>query len=121
LQTVFAQQQGARRSREFLLSGSGPQAGVLSRDTLVIDDAEYVRGQFFYLIAPEAIADAPHFDPLALRPTDAPSFLAPGGAPIQLYRMERDPVLRQQVEGYIQADAVAERDGMTVRESGWFR
>jgi cell surface protein SprA len=30
-------------------------------------------------------------------------------------------VLRQQVAGYIQADAEAERDGDVVRESGWFR
>ena len=32
-----------------------------------------------------------------------------------------DPVTRQQVEGYIQAEAVAERDGEIARESGWFR
>ena len=46
---------------------------------------------------------------------------APGAEPIQLYRFENDPVTRQQVEGYIQAEAVAERDGETVTESGWFR
>ena len=121
LQTVFAQQQGARRTREFRLGGVGTRAGVIYRDTLVLDDADYVQGQFFFLLDPEAIEGAPHLDVLSLRPEDAPLGLAPGSAPIQLYRMERDPVLRQQVEGYIQADATLERDGTVVRESGWFR
>lgn len=121
VQTVFAQQQGQRRTREFRLGGLGTDAGVIYRDTLVVDDADYVEGQFFFLVDPREIAGFPHVDVLALRPTDAPVTLAPGTAPIQLYRMERDPVRRQQVEGYIRADAVLERDGSTVRESGWFR
>ncbi|MEX1256598.1 MAG: hypothetical protein WEG36_03160 [Gemmatimonadota bacterium] len=121
VQTVFAQQQGARRSREFRLGGIGSGAGVIYRDTLVLDDADYVEGQFYFLVDPEFIRGSPHVDVLSLRPGDAPSELAPGGAPIQLYRMERDPLLQQQVEGYIQADAVAEGDGQVARESGWFR
>lgn len=121
VQTVFAQQQGARRTREFQLGGFGAEAGVIQQDTLVLDDAEYVQGQFFFLVDPEEIAGAPHVDALALTPGDVPGNLAPGPLPIQLYRMERDPILRQQVQGYVQADAEAERDGVTVRESGWFR
>ena len=42
-------------------------------------------------------------------------------APIQVYRFETDPVTRQQVEGLIQADGFATKDGDTVEESGWFR
>jgi Motility related/secretion protein len=121
VQTVFAQQQGQRRTREFRLGGLGTDAGVIYRDTLVLDDADYVQGQFFFLVDPREISGYPHLDVLALRPTDAPASVAPGTAPIQLYRMERDPVRRQQVEGYIRADAVLDRDGATVRESGWFR
>ena len=121
LQTVFAQQQGARRTREFRLGGIGTDAGIIYRDTLVLDDSDYVQAQFFFLVDPDGIAGTPHVDVLSLRPEEAPIGLAPGSAPIQLYRMERDPVLRQQVEGYIRADAVLERDGATVGESGWFR
>lgn len=121
LQTVFAQQQGARRSREFRLGGQGGEVGIIQGDSLVLDDAEYVRGQFFFLMDPTLLPGAPHLDVLSLRPSDAPPGLAPGPEPIQLYRMERDPVLRQQVEGYIQADAVAEGPEGVVRESGWFR
>jgi len=121
LQTVFAQQQGARRSREFRLGGQGGEVGIIQGDSLVLDDAEYVQGQFFFLMDPTRLQGAPHLDVLSLRPADAPPELAPGPEPIQLYRMERDPVLRQQVEGYIQADAVAEGAGGVVRESGWFR
>lgn len=121
VQTVFAQQQGARRTREFRLGGAGTDAGVIYQDTLVLDDADYVQGQFFFLVDPETLSGWPHVDILSLRPEDAPSPLAPGSAPIQLYRMERDPLLRQQVEGYIRADAVLERDGIVAEESGWFR
>ena len=121
VQTVFAQQQGERRTREFRLGGLGTDAGVVYRDTLVLDDADYVEGQFFFLIDPADIRGSPHLDVLALRPGDAPIGIAPGIAPIQLYRMERDPVRRQQVEGYIRADAVLGTDEGVVRESGWFR
>ena len=121
LQTVFAQQRGARRTREFRLEGLGAEAGVIYRDTLELDDADYVKGQFFFLVDPAQIAEAPHLDILSLRPGDAPPGLAPGAPPIQLYRMERNPVLRQQVEGYIQADATLPSGAGVVRESGWFR
>jgi hypothetical protein len=101
--------------------------GIIQDDSVVVDDADYVRGQFFFLMDPGELPGAPHLDVLALRPEDAPPHLAPGPEPVQLYRMERDPVLRQQVEGYIQADAVAEgplgrpgnRAGSGILSPGW--
>ncbi len=121
LQTVFAQQQGARETREFRLGSVGGEIGVVQDDTLVVEDADYARRQFFFLVDPHEMAGAPHLDVLALQPGAAPAHLSPGPEPIQLYRMERDPVLRQQVEGYIRADAEAMGEEGIVRESGWFR
>ena len=121
-QTVWAQQRGDLNSREFHLTGFGDQRAFVQEDTLVVDDADYARGQFFFLVDPRTIDRYPHIDALALDPASAPPDLAPGPDPIQLYRFEDDPVLRQQVEGFIQANAVAEGpDGSTVQESGWFR
>ncbi|MEX2530467.1 MAG: hypothetical protein WD960_06800 [Gemmatimonadota bacterium] len=121
LQTVFAQQQGARESREFRLGSVGGEIGVVQDDSVVVEDADYARRQFFFLADPLELDGAPHVDVLALQPGAAPPHLAPGPEPIQLYRMERDPVLRQQVEGYIRADAEATGEEGVVRESGWFR
>jgi hypothetical protein len=121
VQTVWAQQNGDISSREFKLSGVGGRQGFIQEDTLVVDDADYVRGQFFFLLDPGEIIDYPHVDVLSLDPSMAPATLTPGAGSVQLYRFENDPVTRQQVEGYIQADAVAEAGGAVVRESGWFR
>jgi hypothetical protein len=121
-QTVWAQQRGDLNSREFRLTGLGDQRGFVQEDTLVLDDADYVRGQFFFLMDPRALERYPHVDALALDPGSAPPALAPGPDPIQLYRFEDDPVLRQQVQGFIQADAIAkDAAGDSVKESGWFR
>jgi hypothetical protein len=120
-QTVWAQQRGDVNSREFRLTGLGDQRAFVQEDSLVLDDADYVRGQFFFLVDPRAIDDYPHVDALDLDPASAPLGVGPGSDPIQLYRFEDDPGFRQQVEGFIQADAIAERDGRTVQESGWFR
>ncbi|MEZ4422838.1 MAG: hypothetical protein R3E98_05480 [Gemmatimonadota bacterium] len=120
-QTVFAQQQGDVESTTFRPAGLGGTEAFVRRDTLVLDDADYVSGQFYFLLDPGALEGYPHVDVLALTPADAPAAQAPGSAPIQLYRFEAEPVVRQQVEGYIQADAVAERAGDVVVESGWFR
>ncbi|HSW28007.1 MAG TPA: hypothetical protein VLH75_00820 [Longimicrobiales bacterium] len=120
-QTVWAQQRGDLNSREFRLTGLGDQRAFMQEDTLVLDDADYVRGQFFFLVDPRAIDRYPHVDALALDAGSAPPTLAPGADPIQLYRFEDDPVLRQQVQGFIQADAEAEGPGGPVVESGWFR
>jgi hypothetical protein len=119
-QSVVAQQQGSRQTREYRL-GRADQ-GVIREDTLVVDDAEYVRGQFFFLVDPEEIRAFPHLDILGLRPDDAPGALAPGPEPVQLWRMEREPIERQQVQGYIRADAELVGEGGEIqRESGWFR
>ncbi|MDP2958326.1 MAG: hypothetical protein Q8N53_18000 [Longimicrobiales bacterium] len=120
-QTVWAQQRGDLNSREFRLAGLGDQRAFVQEDTLVLDDADYVRGQFFFLVDPRTLERYPHVDALALDPGSAPPTVAPGPDPIQLYRFEDDPVLRQQVQGFIQADAVAEGPGGRVVESGWFR
>jgi len=121
VETVWAQQNGDISSREFDLTGVGGRQAFVQEDTLVLDDADYVEGQFFFLTDPDLLSDYPHVDILALDPGGAPPSAAPGAEPIQLYRFENDPVTRQQVEGYIQADAVAEKGGEEVRESGWFR
>lgn len=121
VQTVWAQQNGDLSSREFQLTGVGGRQAFVQEDTLTLDDSDFVTGQFFFLLNPREISGYPHLDVLSLDPASAPSSLAPGGEPIQLYRFENDPVTRQQVEGYIQARAVAEEDGATVTESGWFR
>jgi hypothetical protein len=123
VQGVVAQQQGSRQTREFRLRGG--EGGLVREDTLVIEDAQYVQGQFFFLVDPTLLAGAPHVDVLNLRPADARPEEAPGAEPIQLWRMERDPALRQPVEGYVRADASLAgpngAGGETVRESGWFR
>lgn len=120
-QAVWAQQRGDLNSREFRLTGLGDQRAFVQEDTLVLDDADYARGQFFFLVDPVSLDRYPHVDALALDPGSAPPTVAPGPDPIQLYRFEDDPVFRQQVEGFIQADAEAEGPGGTVKESGWFR
>jgi hypothetical protein len=121
VQTVWAQQNGDISSREFQLTGVGGRQAYIQEDTLVLDDANFVQGQFFFLVDPQEITGFPHLDVLSLDPGAAPSSLVPGAEPVQLYRFENDPVTRQQVEGYIQAEAGAERDGVAVTESGWFR
>jgi len=121
VQTVWAQQNGDVSSREFQLTGVGGRQAFLQEDTLVLDDADYVSGQFFFVVDPGQITKFPHLDVLALDPGMAPPTLAPGSEPVQLFRFENDPVTRQQVEGYVQATAVAEEGGNTVTESGWFR
>ena len=119
--SVWAQQRGDVSSREFRLSGGPGQENFVQVDTLVLDDADYVRGQFFFLVDPAEIDRSPHIDVLALDPSMAPLDIVPGVDPVQIYRFETDPVTRQQVEGLIQADAFASRAGNTVQESGWFR
>lgn len=120
-QTVWAQQRGDLNDRTFRLTGLGDQRAFVQEDTLVLDDADYVRGQFFFLVDPTTIDRYPHIDALQLDPSSAPALVAPGDQPLQLYRFEDDPQFRQQVEGFIQADAVADDGTTEIRESGWFR
>ena len=119
IRSVWAQQNSEVTSRRFRLEESG--RGFARTDTLVLDDADYVDGQFFFLFDPAGFRDHPHIDALSLAPSDAPLAVAPGADPIQLYRSEIDLYARQQVEGYIQADAVAGAGADTVSESAWFR
>ncbi len=120
-ETVFAQQRGDLSSREFRLAGAGADRAFVQEDTVVVDNADYVRGQFFFLSDPRDLFDYPHVDVLGADPGTVPSSAVPGAEPIQLYRFENDVFARQQVEGYIQADASATLGDDTVTESGWFR
>ncbi len=120
-QSVWAQQRGDLNSRVFQLTGVGDQRAFVQEDTLVLDDADYVRGQFFFLVDPTLLARYPHVDALELDPSSAPPWESPGDQPIQLYRLEDDPAFQQQVEGFIQADAEAGTGADRVVESGWFR
>ncbi|MCY4574242.1 MAG: hypothetical protein OXF01_15765 [Gemmatimonadetes bacterium] len=119
VRSVWAQQAGEVTSRRFRLEGSG--RGYSRSDTLVLDDADYLEGQFFFLFDPAAFRDYPHIDILALSRADAAPTATPGAEPIQLYRSEIDLYARQQVEGYIQADAVAGAGADSVTESAWFQ
>ena len=119
VRSVWAQQAGEVTTRNFRLGDAGRS---LSRsDTLVLDDADYIDGQFFFLFDPENFYDHPHIDALALTPSDAAEAVAPGDRPIQLYRSAIDFRSQQQVEGYIQADAIAAAGADTVSESAWFQ
>ncbi len=119
--SVWAEQRGDVSSREFRLTGVGQDRRFVQADTLILDDADFARGQFFFLLSPESITGYPYLDVLALDAGAAPSTVVPGIEPIQLYRFDNNPAARQQVEGYIQADAVAQQGVQQVTESGWFR
>jgi hypothetical protein len=119
--SVWAEQRGNVSSREFRLSGVGQDRRFVQTDTLVLDDADYARGQYYFIVRPEEINDYPHVDILALDAGSAPTQVVPGIEPIQVYRFDNNPAARQQVQGYIQADAVASDGLSTVTESGWFR
>ena len=118
---VWAQQRGSLQSAEFRLVGFGDNRGFVQSDTLIVDDADYVTGQFFFVVDPRTVDGFPALDVLALGPESAPASEAPGPSPIQLYRFENDAFTRQQVEGYIQAEAVAGLGADTIREAGWWR
>ena len=119
VRSVWAQQAGEVTSRRFRLESSG--RGYSRSDTLVLDDADYLEGQFFFLFDPAGFRGYPHIDVLSLSRADAPPTATPGADPIQLYRSAIDLYARQQVEGYIQADAVAGAGPDTVIESAWFQ
>ncbi len=119
-QFVGAQQRGDLSTKEFRLGG-GAQQGLVQDDQIVIDDADYVKGQFFFLVNPDSLASSPHIDALQLRASDAPTRLRPAqGGIIQIYRDERIPPAsgQQQVNLFL-ANAVSE-DGQ-LKHSGQFR
>ncbi len=124
IQAIWAQQKGDVATREFRLTGAGGPEGVVQEAQIVLDDADYVRGQFFFLVDPSELTGYPHVNVLALRATDAPPTSRPmaGGAGIQVYRDERPSLTNpeQQAQlGYFLAEAVS-GDG-TLRHSGRFR
>lgn len=118
---VWAEQRGDLSNREFRLTGVGGQRRFAQSDTVVLDDADYVDGQFFFVVDPREVSGFPHVDVLQLDASAASPRVVPGIEPVQLYRFETSPTLQRQVEGYIQADATAEGIGGRVVESGWFR
>lgn len=118
---VWAQQTGELASRTLRWVGEPKGGGWVREDTLVLDDAGYVTGQFFFLVDPREFPTYPHVDILSLHPSSLPPATAPGPLPIRIYRLENEPVTRRQVEGYLLAEAVASGGGKEVREMGWFR
>ncbi|HUH11838.1 MAG TPA: hypothetical protein VMK65_01960, partial [Longimicrobiales bacterium] len=109
-QTVWAQQKGDVNRQEFRRGGGGGGQEGLAQDlTLVRDDADYVQGQFFYVVHPDSILGAPHIDPLSLRGADAPAALTPRGA-VAVFRYEGNTVHNPQQQGnlgYFRADGVS--------------
>ncbi len=122
-QAVWAQQRGDVSRREFRLNGNQGSAGLVQDQSIVLDDASYVKGQFFFLLDPDSLAGAPHVNILQLRLEDAPASLRPaGGSAIQVYRDERPSAANQQQQaqlGYFLADATTP-DG-SLKHSGQFR
>src|SRR5690606_28454778 len=119
----WAQPQGGISRREFRLGGPKGAESVFQEARVVLDDAEYVKGQFFFVVDPAELSGYPQIDVLELRPESAPPWLRPAaGAEIQVYRDERpsliSPEQRAQL-GYFLAEAVAV-DGV-VRHRGRFR
>lgn len=122
-QTVFAQQRGDVTSREFRLGGTGSTQGLVQDETLSLDDADYVKGQFFFITDPDSLPGSPHVDVLNLRAGDARRSLRPAaGSSIEVYRDERPSAVNQQQQaqlGYFLADAVMP-DGSR-KHSGLFK
>ena len=119
VQTVWAQQRGDVTTREFRLAGTGNTQGLVQEEALALDDADYVKGQFFFLLDPDLLTGAPHVDVLALRASDAPGTQRPrAGSIIEIYRDERPSALNQQQQaqlGYFLADAHMPDDSRTHR------
>ncbi|HSJ16395.1 MAG TPA: cell surface protein SprA [Longimicrobiales bacterium] len=121
MHAVFAQQRGDVSTREFRLAGGGQQ-GLVQDARVVLDDVDYVKAQFFFLVPPDQLAGAPHVDALALRNGDAPAAISPSGGEILVFRDERIPPGSGQQNaqlGYFLARAVPWGGG--VSHSGTFR
>jgi hypothetical protein len=123
LSAVYAQQKGAVSTREFRLGGGLAQQALVQEQQLVLDDADYARAQFFFLVHPDSLAGAPHVDALTLRAEAAPSALRPrAGGTIHVYRDERlsatNAEQRAQPGYFLAAAATADA---TVRHTGLFR
>ncbi|HUG42589.1 MAG TPA: cell surface protein SprA [Longimicrobiales bacterium] len=120
VEAIWAQQKGAIASREFRLGGGG-QGGLVQDQELVLDDAEYAAGQFFFLVDPSALAGHPHLDVLTLDRSAAPFDVRPVAEGLVVYRDEgaASAQYRDQAQtGKFLADAVSGDGG--VRHSGLF-
>ena len=120
-QAVFAQQRGDVTTRDFRMAGGGNSTGLVQDEAIVMDDGDYVKGQFFFVVDPDSI-NTPHIDAIALQAGDAPPSLLPAQGGIEVYRDERPATLNQQQQGtlgYFLADAwTADR---TRKHSGQFK
>jgi len=122
-QAVWAQQKGDVSQHHFQLDGAGSQQGFVQDLEIVLDDAAYVKGQFFFLVDPDSLNGAPHVDILRLHPSDAPPSLRPAPGSVLVFRDENVSQLNpQQIAqlGYFQANTEMP-DGSPSPHSGRFR
>jgi len=122
-QAVWAQQKGDVSQREFQLGGAGSQQGFVQDLEIVLDDAAYVKGQFFFLVDPDSLNGAPHVDILRLLPGDASPTVRPAPGSVLVFRDENVSQLNpQQIAqlGYFQANTELP-DGSPSPHSGRFR
>ncbi|MEJ2501924.1 MAG: hypothetical protein P8177_01190, partial [Gemmatimonadota bacterium] len=121
VEALWAQQKGDVATREFRLGAAG-QEGLFQDQELVLDDASYASGQFFFLVDPTTLDEWPHIDILTLDRLDAPPGSRPGADRLAIYRDE-GATFRQFADqarsGTFLADAVS-ADG-SARHSGLFR
>ncbi|MBI4513854.1 MAG: hypothetical protein HY702_07060 [Gemmatimonadetes bacterium] len=84
-QTVWAQQKGDLGTRTLTLGAAGQ--GFVQDQTTVLDDADYQRGQFFFLFHPRHVRGYPHIDIQQLQAVDADPQFRPSST-IKVYRYE---------------------------------
>ena len=109
LRGVFAEQKGSVENRSITLEVGGPDAGTYQDVEVILDDAGYTSGQFFFVVDPADLSGYPNVDVINLEGTEAQPSLQPGSS-IKLYRHEVGILQQQNVEsGVIQARAVSYR------------
>ena len=109
VRSVFAEQKGSVESRNVTLDVGGPEAGTYQDVEVILDDANYSSGRFFFVVDPRDQVGYPYLDVTNLEGTEAPPAIRPGSS-IKLYRHEIQLSQPQNVEsGVIQARAVAVR------------
>ncbi len=121
IEAVLARQKGDVTTRDLTLGGAG---GGVAQDTDVgEDDADYVKGQFFFVVDPRLLAGYPRIDALGIDASAAPASERPAaGGAIVVYRDERRSTTspEQQAQlGYFLAEATTA--GGEQRHSGLFR
>ena len=106
---VFAEQKGSVESRSVTLDVGGPEAGTYQDVEVILDDAGYSSGHFFFVADPRDLIGYPYLDVTNLEGTEAPDAVRPSSS-IKLYRHETALSQPQNVEsGVLQARAVALR------------